>query len=144
MAFGLMLSVWPHVEEFMIHVFSDLTGIEDHDSARLIFRSIINQNARISIMKTMLEKSPLHADKPEYFDRLIEEFVALNKLRNGYAHGIWRTDDKTNRVYLETETEAYADVAKRREVTADELMSVAKQMVDLREKILLRPRQSSR
>jgi hypothetical protein len=54
---GFIITYWAHIEERMVPFFADLTGIDNEPNARIVFRSIINQKARISIMRALLEKS---------------------------------------------------------------------------------------
>jgi hypothetical protein len=123
-AMGNILTLWPHVEGHMIFIFRELIGIEDMGNARLVFRSIINQNARISVMKAMLEKSPTHAETSDWFDKIIDEFGALNRIRNTYAHSLWLTHKHTQRIYLNEETDSYEWRGPRREVKVDELVTL--------------------
>jgi hypothetical protein len=124
-AMGNILTIWPHVEGHMVFVFGKLIGVGDMGNARLIFRSIINQNTRISIMKTMLEKSPIHAETSDWFDKIVDEFAALNRIRNTYAHCLWLTHTQTQRIYLTEETDSYGWRGPRREVKVDELIALA-------------------
>jgi hypothetical protein len=82
LALGQLITNWPHVEEKMAQFFGYILDIPDKQSARLIFRSIINQNIRIIIMRALLEKSPHHKDKGILFDEIIDEFAKLNSSRN--------------------------------------------------------------
>jgi hypothetical protein len=88
-AIGQMTGVWPSVEEQMVGIFMILTGIKDLQSARQVFRSIINEQIRIKIMRNMLERSPAHTDKGQIYDEIIDEFHALGGIRNKYVHGLW-------------------------------------------------------
>ena len=133
---GNIITVWPHLEEQMVYLFGELIGIEDVSSARLIFRSIINQNTRINIMTAMLQKSPLHKSKPIDFDQLIAEFASLNKMRNAYAHGLWYTYQDEKRIFIEEETETYDKFFDKREVTEKELNGVLRRMTELAAKLL--------
>ncbi|MBK8160566.1 MAG: hypothetical protein IPK59_17940 [Rhodospirillaceae bacterium] len=123
----------------MVIVFGDLIGVEDESSARLIFRSIINQKARIQIMTAMLEKAPQHADRTIFFDELIKEYKDLNGIRNAYAHGLWYTHDDGETIYLEAETE-YHSFLNKTEVTLKELLGVLKRYEILQGKLLDRRR----
>ncbi|TAJ84546.1 hypothetical protein [Reyranella sp.] len=125
---GNILTLWPHIEGHMIIIFSELIGAEDVGNARLMFRSIINQKARISVMKAMLEKSPDHIETSDWYDRIIDEFAALNRIRNIYAHGLWYTHKQTQRLYLDEETDNYESRGPRREVKVAELQALAERM----------------
>ena len=131
LAIGRLATVWPRVEERMVGLFTELLDIPDEQSGRLIFRSIINQNIRITIMRNLLEKSPHHMDKTVYFDELLDEFASLNAARNTYLHGLWYTYEDGARVFLEEKGESYAIFLVKREVPLKEITSVLKRMNDL-------------
>lgn len=92
-ALGQIASMWPHVEELMIHVFHDLLKIQDRILSGQIFRSIVNAHLRITMMRTALEESPSNQARPEFYDEVIDEFSKLNAARNTYLHGLWFTFD---------------------------------------------------
>lgn len=138
---GTIITIWPHIEEKMVILFGDLTGIQDAGSARLVFRCIINQRTRIAIMKGMLEKAPQHKTKGQFFDELIQEYTSLSNTRNDYAHGLWYTHEDGVRAFLETETETYESFLDKREVTAKELESVLGRINTLLGNLLDRSRQ---
>lgn len=132
---GFFLTIWPQVEEMMVVIFADLTGVDDMSSARLIFRSIINQNTRIAIMRAMLEKAPQHKDRSQFFDDLIDEFSRLNRLRNTYAHGLWYTHHDGT-IYLEAETESYDAFLNKRPVPLSEVQSELRKLRELDTKLM--------
>ena len=136
LAIGRLATAWPYVEEQMVGLFAELLDIADKQSARLIFRSIINQNIRITIMRNLLEKSPRHKDKAAYFDELLEEFGALNVARNKYLHGLWYTYQDHLRVFLEERGDTYDKFLVKREVPLKEIHSVHTRMNDLSKKLI--------
>ena len=95
---GFMISYWSQVEERMIWFLNALLrGNRDTtpvamQAARLIFRSIASENARIKVMTALLEMAPHNAGRGPKFDEVLAEFSALNQLRNKYVHGLWRTE----------------------------------------------------
>ena len=112
-AFGWMISYWPHLEQKMIEFFEELlTGRQSNLdsgliwSSREIFRSITSQGMRIDIMKGLLHRTPHNAGKGDIYDEIIDEFEALNKIRNEYVHGLWRWSDSENKLYLTTHKSA--------------------------------------
>lgn len=132
---GLIITQWPHMEEKMVGFFGDLIGVADEGSARLIFRSIINQNTRLDIMRAVLQRSPLHKDSSASLDEIVDEFASLNVLRNKYAHSLWYTHEDGRRVFIEEETSAYHQFLAKREVTTAELLSVVQRMAGLFNKL---------
>ena len=141
LAIGRLATVWPYVEERMVGLFTELLDIPDKQSGRLIFRSIINQNIRITIMRNLLEKSPHHKDKTAYFDELIDEFASLNVARNTYLHGLWYTYEDGVRVFIQEKGETYDIFLVKREVPLKEITSVLKRMNDLSNKLIEREKQ---
>lgn len=91
---GRMIASWPHQ---MIYIFAILTQTKE-GSAREIFRSVIAQETKISMMRFLLEETEAHVEAPPFFDRALDEFQSLNRMRNKYVHGLWFHDD--NATYL--------------------------------------------
>jgi hypothetical protein len=112
----------------MVHVFAELLNISDSDSARQVFRSIINQRTRLDLMRNALECWPAHQHKPQELDDILSEFAALNTARNQYLHGLWYTHNESGRVFLVDETEDYDYFHKRREVKPNALLATLKRM----------------
>src|ERR1700748_426664 len=70
---------WSHLEEGMIAFFALLLGHPAPTSpARQIYRSIVSPNARIKMLKAVLEKSAINRDKTAEYDAIISEFELLN------------------------------------------------------------------
>jgi hypothetical protein len=91
---GIIISMWPLIEDHMIQVFQSLLSsgpIESHIPARQIYKSIVNAKTRIDIMRNLLEHTPQNAQKGKAYDELLDEFENLNRLRNKYAHALWLT-----------------------------------------------------
>ena len=92
---------WSHLEESMIGFFALLLGHPAPSSpARQIYRSIIAPNARIKMLKAVLEKSAINRDKTAEYDAVINEFKLLNSKRNTYVHGLWDTHDESGKAFL--------------------------------------------
>lgn len=121
---GYVITFWPQLEERMVAFFADLAGVESEQDARIIFRSIINQKTRISIMRALLEKSPNHKARSEWFDSLIDEYASLNRIRNIYAHGLWYTRVSDSSVFIEEDAETHLPFLQKREVRADDIISI--------------------
>lgn len=127
---GRMISQWSHIEEMMVDLFRELTTIQDHGVARIVFRSIIAQSAREKIMRAALERALVHKAKPAIYDELISEFMALNGIRNDYVHGLWWTDEQ-QRTILQVQTATWDIAVAGREVTKAEIEANIKKMGDL-------------
>ena len=101
---------WSYLEESMIGFFALLLGHPSpslgrlgHSSpspARQIYRSIMAPNARIQMLKAVLEKSEINRDKTAEYDAVINEFELLNRARNTYVHGLWDTHHESGRAFL--------------------------------------------
>src|SRR5215203_809254 len=70
-AVGKFLTGWPHVEERMVVIFGQLATITDFYLARQMFRAIVSQQLRIKIMRSLLQKAPIHRGKGCFFDKMI-------------------------------------------------------------------------
>jgi hypothetical protein len=138
---GFIITVWPHIEEEVVDLFAELALIEDRTNARLLFRSIINPTIRLTIMRTMLQKSPQHHDKSQVFDELIDEYASLGKVRNTYAHGLWYTYENQDRVFIEEETATPHKFFQKREVTETEIASALARIDALSRKLMDREKQ---
>lgn len=136
---GSILASWPHLEEAMIHFMSDLMGTERHVApARQVFRSVVSSEARIAIMRSLLEEAEINRDKDSSYDEILDEFASLNRVRNSYAHGLWWTsqDDKKLVWLQETSTDPFASLfGKERRVTLKELVGITQRIGALFDKI---------
>ncbi len=132
---GKISSTWPHIEEFMMLVFSELVGTQNPSApVRQIYRSIINAQTRIAIMRKTLEESPYNKEKSEEYDQLIREFASLNTERNKYVHGLW-LEHENGDIYLSSFSTDELWLQKSRKITIEELDSVIKRMESLSIKI---------
>jgi hypothetical protein len=77
----------------------------------------------------MLERGPLNQHMGEAFDKLIDDFNSLAKIRNNYAHGLWYTSKTDGKVYIEGEGRAvYDHFLAKREVAEKELTDIGARM----------------
>jgi hypothetical protein len=91
---------WPYVEERMMKVLRELLHAGPMDlPLRPIYRSIVNAQIRIRIMKSLLEDSPINMSKSPRYDEIINEFSSLNTIRNKFIHGLWSVHED-GRVFL--------------------------------------------
>lgn len=142
-AFGFIITYWPHIEEWMIRVLDELLTGEraPHMSgrvspaARQVWSSVINAQARIKIMRTLLEKGPQNVAMPGGYDAILDEFDSLNDLRNRLVHGLWMTDHDRKRVmYWPAAVEEHTKRQPLR-VTVEELEHVEARMKNLMQAI---------
>jgi hypothetical protein len=134
---GQMATYWPQVEDAMIDLFHDLVGGQDELASRLIFKTLINPQARIKVLKRLLERSPLNKDKGAAYDEVIKQFSDLNDARNSYLHGLWQTfeDKRTFLAELSLDEDYFMH---QREVTHDEIEAVFNRMLSLRATIRMK------
>lgn len=127
---GSLITYLPHIEERMITIMSLLMG--GNAPARQVFRSLTSEEARIKVMRSLLERAPINQDKDKAFDEVIDLFVEVKNKRNAYAHGLWWTHDETKRTFIEepTTSEGFGFFS-RREVKLNELKATTKRMNDL-------------
>jgi hypothetical protein len=72
--FGRMASLWPHIEDRMIDVLTELLGGNSELPSRQIFRSIVSAQARIKVMRSLLQRTELNDKKDKIYDEVINEF----------------------------------------------------------------------
>lgn len=97
-ALGRIVSDWAHLEEMMILFMGRLLSDDMASPARQIFRSVNSTQARIAILRSLLEESHRNKDKGPEFDDIIDEFESLTTERNNYVHGLWFTNAATDAV----------------------------------------------
>lgn len=125
---GVIASYWPHLEEQMIGILGQLLG--DGAPARQVFRAIIAQNARIKVMKALLERTARNKTKGSEYDEIISEFASLNDLRNTYIHGLWHTHE-TGRVFFSESSIDDGHIFAQRELLIEELQNATIRMGNL-------------
>lgn len=130
-----ILSNWPHVEDLMIGVLSDLLGSTPHAPARQIFKSIISNQARQKVMLALLQRAKINRDKGKQYDEIITQFHELNACRNIYVHGLWFTHVNTGKVFLAEESLDDHHFFESREVPIQEMEGMVNRMWALTNKI---------
>jgi hypothetical protein len=134
-ALGRIAAIWPYIEEGMIDIFGELLRGPQGTPIRHVYKSIVNVQIRLQILKNLLEEAPQNSDRGEEFDDLLAECKALNKARNTYLHGVWTTHVKSRKIYL-TEREFDEPIGSpQRRVSLDELTSIIERMETLRHKL---------
>lgn len=106
-------------------------------SARLILRTVNSTQARIAIMRVLLEEAPVNKDKSASFDEIISEFESLTTERNNCAHGLWWTTDsgKVSRSDPSYTNEALSFAVARR-IPLKELEYIVARMEALFQKVM--------
>jgi hypothetical protein len=132
MRLGAICGIWTHIEEAMIDFFSFLLGHKG-GAARPVLRSIVNQEARIKVMRGVLENTWDTVNLSEACDDLLDEFKKVTALRNRYVHGLWFTH-QDGKVYLRAPSVDYWDFSDTRRVTTKELDSFIARLYALHEK----------
>lgn len=128
---GKVVTGLVEIEETMIAIMAILMG-GLNSPARQIFRSLNSEDARVKIMRSLLERHPLNRDKGQEFDDIIDLFVEVKKKRNAYAHGLWHTHNSTRRVFLsELSPDMFPAFLSQREVRKPELKEALRRMDEL-------------
>jgi hypothetical protein len=134
--FGEMASLWPHIEDRMIDILTELLGGYSSIPAHEIFRSIISVQARINVMRALLHRTELNDNKDQIYDEVIDEFNALNTLRNKYVHGLWQTNESGKIFFVEPSIDQKS-VFESREMPVSEIEALIDRMNALDERAVL-------
>jgi len=134
---GELASYWPHVEDAMVHFFHELLGAQRFIPSRQLYKSIVNTQIRIGIMRTLLERTPLNKTRSDKYDEVIDEFASLNGQRNTYLHGLWYTyeDGRTFFCELAIDEDHFLD---QREIKHKEIENVINRMRSLQATIKMK------
>jgi hypothetical protein len=118
--FGNMATRWPHIEDLMIGVFTELLGGDASLPTRQIYRSIISPQSRIKVLRSLLQRTELNQRKDPIYDEVIDEFSSLNDQRNTYLHGLWHTHE-SGRVFFIEASQDEMSIFQNREVHLNEI-----------------------
>lgn len=129
---GMIITFWPAVEERMIGFLRILLGGHTDIPARMLYRTIISAEIKITLMRKLLEETELNRDKDASYDAIIREFKSLNDLRNKYAHSLFKTREGDNKVLIfESQTDDWYSFNDERELRLPELTDCLKRMETL-------------
>jgi hypothetical protein len=124
----MMATKWPYVEERMLAVLRELLNVGPLGlPLRPLFRSIVNPQIRIKVLRSLLEDSPSNMSKGQEYDELIDEFAALSTIRNKFIHGLWSVHED-GRVFLAEPTVEDTWFLDSRPVRIEELKSAISRM----------------
>ncbi|MCJ2073971.1 hypothetical protein MKK75_35155 [Methylobacterium sp. J-030] len=129
LAIGRIVTFFPLLERSMSEVMSELIGGYDAP-VRQIFYSITNQQARIDVMRSLLEEAQVNQSRGATWDFIIDDFASVSKSRSDYADGIWWTHE-TGRIFLEPPNPSSSKISNKREINLTELNDVIDRMNDL-------------
>jgi hypothetical protein len=136
-ALAEIITQWSSLEETMIGFLGLLLGHQTSTSpARQIYRSIIAPNARIKMLKAVLEKSQINRDKTAEYDEVISEFELLNRERNTFVHGLWETHHESGRAFLREPSPDEFYFFEQRYVPIEELQNIVIRIGNLARRIL--------
>jgi hypothetical protein len=135
LAIGRILAQLPHIEEEMIRFMALLLG-DETSPARQVFRALNSEDARVKVMRALLEQAQHNDGKGPEFDEVIDLFVEIKTRRNAYAHGLWWTHEETGRMFLaEASTNESVAYFVQREIKLGELNATINRMDELRAKL---------
>lgn len=129
LAIGRIVTFFPLLERSMSEIMSELIGGTDAP-VRQIFYSITNQQARIDVMRSLLEEAQANQSRDSTWDFIIDDFASISESRSDYTHGIWWTHE-TGRIFLEPPNPSPSRAFGKREVRLNELNTVIDRMNDL-------------
>jgi hypothetical protein len=121
----------------MIRILSALLKRGEPTPARQIFRSVVNQQIRLRIMRTLLEQTEQNRALDTAYDEVIDEFDSLNGLRNKFLHGLWWTHTESGRVFFAEPSLDEFSFLDQREVKKKELETTLRRMATLTRRIYL-------
>jgi hypothetical protein len=130
-----IITYLPQLEERMIDIMSLLLG-DRTAPGQQIFRSLVSEEARLKVMRSLLEHARLNRDKTQEFDDIIDLFSEVRTRRNAYAHGLWSTGEDNRAWIQEPSPDWLAEFLSEREVKISELEAVLKRMNELWKKCL--------
>ncbi|MEQ1718798.1 MAG: hypothetical protein ABL907_22895 [Hyphomicrobium sp.] len=99
--FALILSEFEHLDSMLMpQVLWRLMGSKHSDVSGYIYRTLRNPSLKLSILKTLLERSSVNVHHPDQYDQILTLYEEVRGRRNDYAHGLWYTRDGDGAVFL--------------------------------------------
>lgn len=99
MMLGALVANFTHLEMDCSFLLARLMGT-DWQSAFILLSTINSASTREAALRAILEESPRNAGLGPDYDDLLSDFLRINRARNRYVHGVWTTDCRTQKVYL--------------------------------------------
>lgn len=116
---GKIAGSMPQVEELMIDLTALLLG-DPAMPARSIFRGIAGDEARVKVLRALLERAETNTRRGPKFDAAIAGYAAARRRWRAYVHGLWYTH-ANGRTFLAAPTGDAASFLVAREVKTAEL-----------------------
>lgn len=133
--YGKLVAYWPHIEDRLQDVMGELIGSFMETPTRQVFRAIASQDARIKVMRSLLQNSKRNKNKGEAYDDIIDDFEKLNRKRNKFVHGLWWTHD-SGRMYLQPASTEEFSFLSQREVKIEEIKEIVAEMSELWRRVM--------
>lgn len=95
-----IVSEFEVMESYMPRLLAALMGTQDTISASYIYSKLRSPNARLNMMKYLLEENPVNRELGQEFDKIITDYNVARKGRNNFVHGRWYTSTENNSVYF--------------------------------------------
>ena len=96
--------------------------------AHQVLRALTSEDARVKVLRALLERSPINKDRGREFDEIIDLFVEIKKKRHNYAHGLWSTHESGRTFLAEPSTDQMVFFVRQREVRDKELNETLRRM----------------
>ena len=134
--FTLLVTEFTHLEHTMERVLS-LIMKSDEMTAAHVMRSIVSANARIQLMRNLLERARHNSDKTSEYDEIIEEYSKINTNRNEFVHARWYTNIQSGKIFIikRSDDKLIVDIAAKKEFDVKEFKSVRTRILNLTNKI---------
>lgn len=91
---GHIVAAYTDLERRMIDIFRVILRIESGEAATLAYSAIKAPSARWDMVRRVLENDHHHIATSADYDRVINEFDRITKIRNSFVHGSWSHDGK--------------------------------------------------
>jgi len=131
---GKIAGSMPQVEELMI----DLTALLLGDAAmpaRPIFRGLAGDEARVNVLRALLERGEANTKKGPAFDAAIAGYAGARRRWRAYIQGLWYTHEN-GRTFLAAPSGDAASFLVAREVKTAELEAELDRVSELTEVLL--------
>ena len=131
---GKIVGSMPQVEELMIDMTALLLG-DAGMPARPIFRGIAGDEARVNVLRALLERGETNTKKGPAFDAAIAGYAGARRRWRAYIQGLWYTHEN-GRTFLAAPTGTAASFLVAREVKTAELEAELDRLNELTETLL--------
>jgi hypothetical protein len=118
---GRIVIAWGMAEKSASDLFTHIVT-RDIFAGPLAFRAIVSTEARIKVMRRVIENSVDLEVTPYSLDAAVDEYERLNGIRNNLIHYKWGHDPIADVCYIEPNSgQMFPRISKRQKYTLDDL-----------------------